>query len=81
MRAVRLIVVGVVAAAGMVSVGAAAPRDAMRLAAVMRHCDQLDRGAADLARNIERSQDFERERDNLLIADLTAFRAYARIGP
>ena len=52
--------------------------DRGRLSSVIARCDRLDGGAADIVRTVERSDDFDRSRDNPLIADLTAFRAYVR---
>lgn len=81
MRATRIVLMGVLA--GLVAVSAGDARmpvdpDAVRLATIVQRCDRLDRGAAEIAREVEGITDFERVRDTVLIADLTAFRAYVR---
>jgi len=71
-------VVSAVVLVGLVALPGGHAGARTRLSSVVSWCDALDRGAADLVRAIERSDDFDRGRDNLVIADLTAFRVYAR---
>ena len=74
----RRVMLGVVAAGLMAVPARSAVSDDSRLASVMVRCERLDRGAADIVRTVEASDDFDRSRDNPLLADLTAFRAYVR---
>ena len=71
-------VVSTVVLVGLVALPGGHAGARTRLTSVVSWCDALERGAADLVRAIERSDDFDRSRDNLAIADLTAFRVYAR---
>lgn len=78
MQAIHRAVVAL--AAGSVALGltATALADRAELTALMARCARLDRDAADLVRQIERSPDYDRAQDTLLLADLTVFRTYVR---
>jgi len=76
----RVMKIALAVVLGAVVLGAASEAAPVsgELRSLRSYCSRLDRSAADLVRNIERSPDYDRAQDTPLVADLTAFRTYVR---